>query len=175
MTTPRRYRQDWRTTEQFQSDIKDSTKLERKLMAAYVTWLNSRIRDENKYSFDDYSAGNDGEFIEDGKVTCDADFLLRRSGRPAYKIDIKFCKPNKDCFHLKVNQLESYIQNNVAIVNFMGVNTDNPRFCILKPDELAEWLATGEQVKYRNWGNKLCIKFPVDSDHLVWHEVKLSL
>lgn len=165
-------RQDNRTTDQFKQDIKNCTMLERKLMQAYVDWLNTKVPGEDKYTFTDNGVDNTGEYIADPKkVTLDADFLLRRSGRPAYKIDIKFCRTENRYFHLKIGQLENYIQNNVAIVNFMDVDGPNPRFCILKPTDLAEWLEHGPKVKF--W-SKPCIRFKVSSEHLHWHPVRLN-
>lgn len=165
-------RKDNRTTKQFAKDIKECTKIERTLMTMYVDWLNSKVTDENKYTFVDNGVDNSGKYIaKDHKVTMDADFLLLRKGRPAYKIEIKFCRTENKNFHLKTSQLEYYIQNNVAVVNFMDVDGANPRFCILKPDDLAQWMEHGEKIEFKPWGYKECVRFPVKSEHLTWHKV----
>lgn len=167
-----RNRYDVRTKEQFKDDIKKATATEAVLMAVYVDWLNTNL-DADKYTFSDHGIDNTGEFIEDGKkVTHDADFILQRKGKRNKKIDIKFCREERTCSHLKVSQLDSYVQDDVCIVNFMGLNGTNPRFCIIPPKDIVEWLRVGERVKFFPWGGQLCIKLP--NEEMTWHNVDLK-
>lgn len=159
---------DHRTKDQFKKDIKEATKIESILMAKYVGWLN-KVRDQStaEYTYEDHGIDNTGEFLE--KVDCRADFILKRSGVKNKKIDIKFAKKEVKCFHLKVNQMMQYIQEDVCVINFIGAETDQPKFCIIPPSVLSQWLEHGERVNYKVWGGKLCIKFPVEE--MEWHNV----
>lgn len=159
---------DFRTKEKFKKDIKECTKIESVLMKLYVDWLNSiRDQDTAEYTYEDHGIDNSGEYLD--KVDARADFLLKRPGTRNKKIDIKFARKDVKVFHLKVNQIIQYIQDDVCVVNFIGAETDSPRFCIIPPSELSEWLRCGERVKYKAWGGKLCIRFPVDD--MEWHSV----
>lgn len=162
---------DNRSRDEFARDIKECSEIEHDLMVKYVAWLNSmREKDAPEYQFKDNGIDNTGQFIEKcSDITTDADFLLVREGKPPRKIDIKFCRPDRDKFHLKVSQMLSYVQDDVCIVNFMGIDGNNKRFCILPPDQLAWWLQNGERIKFKPFGYKESIKFDVNNEHLVWH------
>lgn len=159
---------DYRTKEQFKKDIHECTKIEGTLMKMYVQWLNS-VRDQSsaEYTYVDNGIDNSGKFVE--RPDSRADFILKRAGVRNKKIDIKFARKNVKTFHLKVNHIMQYIQDDVCVVNFIGAASDNPKFCIIPPSELSEWLKHGERVEYKAWGGKLCIKFPVED--LEWHNV----
>lgn len=163
------FRYDKRSETQFAKDIKEATRIERKLMESYIDWLN-RKKDAS-YAFIDNGIDNSGAFIASSKkVTCDADFLLTHAGKRDKKIDIKFCREEKDKFHLKQYQVNRYVENDVCVVNFMGIETKNSRFCILPPKELMFWLENAEKVLM--W-NKLSLRIPTDSERLKWYKVKL--
>lgn len=149
------YRFDKRSPEEFAKAIKDCTLIERKLMEVYVNWLNSTKGEA--YTFSDHGVDNSGEFIkDDNKVNTKADFLLHTKGKRDKKIEIKFCRPQLTRFHLKVKQVEKYIKEDVCIVNFMGIESEEPRFCILTPKVLEEALKNNKRVNM--WG-KLTIRF----------------
>lgn len=151
------YRLDSRTKEQFAEDIKAATLQERELMRYYVSWLNkTKGKGEIIYSFTDHGVDNSGEYLEPGTAHTAADFILHKKGGKDKKIEIKFCRPERPEFNFKVAQLEKYVRNDVCIINFMGVETPNRRFCIFTPATLKEALASGERKRF--W-HKDCIRF----------------
>lgn len=149
------YRFDSRSKDEFVNDIKDCTVIERKLMEIYVSWLNSTKK--NKYTFSDNGVDNSGKFIEDdNKIHTSSDFILHTEGKRDKKIEIKFCRPLLPRFHLKINQIKKYISTDTCIVNFMGIESETPKFCILTPSMLQEYLNNGNRVVM--W-HKECIRF----------------
>lgn len=154
------YRKDNRSTEQFASDIQECSSIERRLMTMYVAYLNRHKKIKGEYTFSDNGVDNDGNLIEDdSKVHCAADFVLHNPERPDRKIDIKFSRNNNSTFHFKTNQMTQYIKEDVCIVNFMGVDTEKPKFSIFTPKDLEQALETGKKVYFKAWGGKECIKF----------------
>ena len=152
------YRYDYRSQDQFIDDILEATKIENYLMSLYVAWLNKNRKSKSLYYFEDYGVNNSGEFIEDpSKVNCKADFLLKRYNHSNRKIDIKFARKEHSRFHLKVRQVKKYLKDDVCIINFMGVDTSNIRFCILKPIELKDWLENAQRC---NMWHQECIRIP---------------
>lgn len=156
---------DSRSKEQFINDIEICTRIEKSLMTNYVNWLNRVLgADDPKYSFTDHGADNTGKFIS-GVPSNDADFLLKRLGKRDKRIDIKFSRKYIDKFHLKVNQIIEYIQDDVCVVNFVGVDEKIPRFCIIPPKDLSQWMLVGQRV---NMWQKECIRFPIKE--LTWYD-----
>jgi hypothetical protein len=148
-------RRDNRNLQQFKQDIKISHKIELELMTIYVNWLNSAKG--GGYSFKNYGVDNSGKFIpNDREVSLNADFLLCRDSFSDRKIEIKFCREDYNEFHLKVHQINDYIKEDVCVVNFMGINTNKKRFCILTPTTLKEALNKGPIVT--KW-SKPCLRF----------------
>lgn len=143
------YRKDGRTLEQFKEDIKACTKTERDLMNLYLEYLNKSVTDGNYYYYLDNGVDNTGEFIEDNKkITSEADFLLCKIGKPNRKIEIKFCKPDRPVFHLKISHMKRCIKEDVCVVNWMSVdNISARRFCILTPKKLEHFLNNGYHTK----------------------------
>lgn len=153
----RDYRLDTRTKEQFAADIKAATATEQELMTLYVKWLNTtKGGGKATYSFVDNGVDNTGKYLEEGQAHAAADFILKTEGKRDKLIEIKFARENISSFNFKVAQLERYVQEDVCIVNFMGVETSNRRFCIFTPASLKEALASGE--RKRMW-HKDCIRF----------------
>lgn len=154
------YRKDNRSEKQFAKDIKDCTLTETLLMTLYVEYLNARKRGKHSYSFKDNGVDNDGNLIKDeSKVTTAADFLLIHPNQTDRKIEIKFSRKNNYSFHFKYDQMIKYIEKDVCIVNFMGTDTEDIKFCIFTPAELQNALDNGKVVFFKAWGNKKCIKF----------------
>jgi len=165
------YRFDHRTKEQFIKNIKECSLIEHQLMTIYVDWLNSNIDDDNKFFFEDHGIDNTGAFIANSKnVDCRADFVLKRKGKKDKKIDIKFSKQHLDNFHLKVKHIQQYIYTDTCVVNFMGIDTPNPKFCILPPKDLNSWFICGKMIDYAPWGYKPCIRFSVND--IIWYHYK---
>lgn len=130
-----KYRFDNRTEDEFKADIKHCSKVERQLMQRYVDWLNAR--NDGVYTFEDHGIDNTGEYIKNTKkVSCQADFILYKDGGRPRKIEIKHCNPYRDVFHLKFNHVAHCLVTDTCIVNWMGVATDHPQFCIITPSQL---------------------------------------
>lgn len=159
------FRFDNRSKEQFSKDIKECTSIERLLMEDYVKYLNSRLNKKNHYKFIDHGVDNSGEFLEAKKVVTKADFLLTHPNQPDRKIEIKFCRKNNSVFHLKIHQLESYIKKDVAIVNWMGIDTPEKRFCILTPQMMKDLLTNGKRIFFKPW-MKECIR--IENKDMEW-------
>lgn len=163
---PKNYSFDSRTKAEFAKDIKDATAIESKLMKSYVLWLNFNRRAEPSYFFINNGIDNTGKYIADRqKVKAHADFLLCRVGRSPRKIDIKFCRKDYKSFHLKVNQLTKYLKDDVCIVNWMGIETPNRRFCIIRPKEIAKLLKTGR--RKRKWSKDV---IEIYNTEVEWYE-----
>ncbi len=159
------YRKDSRNQETFEADIKAGASIERHLIKAYISDLNKRKG--GGYSYLDNGCDNTGEFLEDHKVTTDADFIILK-GKTKYKAEIKFSRPTVNSFHLKEHQLRSYIKQDCCIIMFNGVDDpDKIAYTILYPKNFQEYLENGE--KKRFWG-KDCIRFK--TGNFEWHKVK---
>lgn len=128
-----KYRKDKRTREQFKRDIEESTKIERVLMELYTADLSRRRG--IKYTFEDNGCDNSGKLLADKHVTTDPDFLLITPAGKRHKIEIKFSRPDKEDFHLKDDQLRAMQKHACALVVFMGTETPNRRYCVIKPDQ----------------------------------------
>lgn len=161
-------RQDNRSIAQFRKDIKECTSIELSLMREYVKFLNeSKDRGDRPYFFEDHGVDNTGAFIANERmVNCKADFLLKRSGQNDRKIEIKFCRDEKSVFHLKIHQIKKYIQDDVCIVNWMGIDTQNRKFCILTPAILKESLDSGKKI---NFWQKPCIQYKCED--YKWYKI----
>lgn len=163
-----KYRQDKRSLDQFKKDIKSSHVTERRLMQAYVNWLNSR-QDKQPYDWKDNGVDNSGEYIEDPKkVKSTADFVLIREGQKPRTIEIKNSKKNNKDFHLKQNHINRALKEDICFINFMGTETDTPSFCILTPQMMAEAIKDRQRVFF--W-DKWCFKFL--TSEFIFHPVVL--
>lgn len=149
------YRFDTRTKEQFIEEIATRTAMEQVLMQRYVAWLNTQ--NKGLYTFVDNGIDNTGAFIEDDKkVKAVPDFVLYKNGTDPKRIEIKHCLPERAVFHLKTGHVNKCIKDDVCIVNWMGVDAENPRFCILTPEQLKLALTQCKHVKF--W-SKPCLQF----------------
>ena len=136
-------------------------------MQRYVDWLNTKGK--AVYTFEDKGVDNSGRYIaDDAKVTCDPDFILFKNGKYKGFIEIKHCNPDLPQFHLKVPHVERCIKDDICIVNWMGVGTNAPRFCILTPAMLSELLAAGPVVKFKPWGYKPCLRVMCNNEKIKW-------
>lgn len=161
------YRKDNRDQKTFEADIKEGASIERKLIKLYIDDLNERKG--GGYSYIDNGCDNSGEFLEDCKVTTDADFIIIK-GKTKYKGEIKFSRPNVNAFHIKEHQLKSYIKQNCCIIMFNAVDDDeNIAYTIMYPKDFQGYIDNGE--KKRFWG-KDCIRFK--TGNFQWHKVKKS-
>jgi hypothetical protein len=150
-----KYRLDSRSLSQFKRHIRECSILEHKLMVDYVKWLNGK--NKGLYTFRDNGVDNSGNFIEnESQVSSEADFLLLKNDKNPKKIEIKHCKPLRDCFHLKINHIDKCIKDDICIINWMGLDLSNPSFCILTPKILQEYK---DKSPISIFWSKKCIKF----------------
>lgn len=160
------YRRDNRSVKQFAKDIKESTAIESKLMAVYVSDLSSRRN--GKYKIEDHGVDNTGKLLSDKKVNTKADFVLITPEGKRHKIEIKFSRPHCDVFHLKAGHLISYIKQDCCIVMFMGIESKNPCYCIIRPKEMQKILDTAKYISL--WG-KQQVQLPIGN--FEWYSVKI--
>lgn len=120
------YRKDKRSLEQFKKDIIHSTIRER----AILNRVLKPIYDQTGIPLiiEDNGVDNTGEFTEE--ATTDADFKVGRL------IDVKYEDPNMQRFHLKVNQVQSYLKQNAVILFVMGFDTKTPKYTWIEPKDI---------------------------------------
>ena len=160
------YRFDSRSEQQFKEDIRVSSVKETVLMQLYVRWLNQKYPDR-KYTYAHNGINNNGDYIPNNSdIDSSADFLLVSPKNSPRKIEIKHCNPERPRFHIKINHINRCIKEDVCIVNWMGVDTDNPKFCILTPAILKEALETGYRTKM--WQKPVIRFFCKDYE---WHSL----
>ena len=124
------YRKDNRTLQEFKEDIKKYSEEQERGLHLVFKALNIDLGDED---YTDNGVDNSGEYIEDDEeIHCDADFCLNK------KIEVKLCNPNINRFHIKVNQVKTYIKENAVILFIMGYDTDNPHFTFLNPKDVLD-------------------------------------
>ena len=150
-----KYRRDARTEDEFKQDIKHCSLVEQKLMQKYVDYLNTLGTD--KYTFENNGVDNTGEFIANDKhVSSEPDFILHKNGGRPIKVEIKHCNPHRYVFHLKVNHVTSCIMKKAYIINWMGIATTTPKFCVISPEQLEKSIQKKQPVVF--W-HKQCYKF----------------
>jgi hypothetical protein len=161
------YRFDNRSKEQFKREIKESTLRERTL---FLLWISLIEHETGKRpNFRDVGCGNDGEYLEDSQVSTDPDFWVDGYGQ----IEVKFSKPLlTKTFHLKANQVKSYLKKNAAILMVNGADSDAPTFTILKPKALKNIMKSCEIIPWTGFGGKQSYRIPVDM--FVWRSLCTS-
>ncbi len=142
------YRKDTRSDATFKKDIEESSLLENLLIRIYVADL-CRQKKAN-YTIVATGCGPDGQLLSDKEVTTRCDFTLVTPSGQLRKIDIKYSRPNVSRFHLKESHLRSYIKQDTAIVMFMGIETENVTYTVIRPKEQEQLLKTGQKVSL--WG-----------------------
>lgn len=151
-----KYRFDNRSEDEFKKDIKDSTMMERSL---FFMWLDLVEKETgSRPKFTDTGCGNDGEFLEDKKVTTDPDFTVDGYG----EVEVKFSKPMITTnFHLKANQMKSYCKRNATILMVNGSGEEIPVFTLLKPEALEAIVEECKCINFKGFGWKQAYRIPV--------------
>ena len=160
------YRFDKRSKEEFVDDIKASTRTESVLLNLWLDYLERK--DGTRPVFRYTGCGeDDGEFLEDKKVTTHADYQVDGHGL----VEIKFSKKLlPKVFHLKEKQVESYLKQEANILMVNGAMTDDPVFTIITHDALK---GIAENCKVRPWpgfGNKR--SYIVHVSDFIWRHLK---
>ena len=155
------YRFDKRTKQEFRRDIKIASQIENKIIELWLDRIEKRRGERPKYWH--IGCNNDGSYLEDHEVSTEADYCVYGYG----KIEIKFSKPMiTKCFHLKVNQVRSYIRQNANILMVNGWNTPNPMFVLIRVHVLKSGIKRWKRVSFHGCGNKPCFRIPVDE--FIW-------
>jgi hypothetical protein len=159
------YRYDKRTESEFKKDIKERTLREREL---FLLWIDSIERTTGKRPFyRDTGCGQSGEFLEDHEVSTDADFEVEGFG----KVEVKYADKKLDSlFHLKVNQVKKYCNQNVTILMVNGAATNAPVFTMLTTKCLQQIIDFCEAVSWQGFGGKRSYRIPIDM--FIWRNLK---
>lgn len=152
------YRFDKRSKEEFVADIKASTQTEAVLLNLWLNYIE-RTTGEERLKFRYTGCGpNDGEFLEDSKVTTHADYEVEGIGL----LEVKFSKKLlPKIFHLKVRQVESYLRQGATILMVNGSESDTPKFTIINTVALQAIADTCEVRPWAGFGGKISYKIPV--------------
>lgn len=143
------YRFDVRSKEQFTRDIADGNRIERMLLERWLLTIGNP-------SYQDNGCGNDGEYLEFKDVTTDPDFIVDGVG----KVEVKFCRPIPEFFHLKVGQVEQYVAEEAQLLMVLGAGKEHPKFTLISVDDLKFLLEACDHVVCRQFGNKKALRVP---------------
>ena len=155
MDTRDKYRFDNRSKEQFVKEIRDGNRIERMLLER---WLKT-IGDP---AYRDTGCDNDGEFLEIEDVNADPDFDVDGVG----SVEVKFCRPIPAEFHLKISQVQQYVERGAQLLMVLGAGKQNPKYSLISVDDQQFLLDACDHVICRQFGNKKAIKVP--SDWIQW-------
>jgi hypothetical protein len=146
-----KYRFDDRTEDQFKREIKAGNYIERSLFKRWLATIGNPPHRET-------GCGMNGEFLEFDKVSTEPDFFVEGIGA----VEVKFCRPVPQEFHLKISQIEQYIQQNAQLLMVLGAGLENPKYTLISVDDLKFLLAACDHVVCRQFGNKKAIRVPAD-------------
>lgn len=150
------YRFDRRSKRQFKKDIKEAHGIEDAIMQAWLKLVgNPKSRA--------IGCGPDGEFLEHADVNTDADFDVDGYGL----IEVKFSKPKlRKQFHLKVRQVESYLDQDASILMVDGWETEDPTYVLIPAALLRSMIDHLEIVSWQGFGGKKAYRLPLDK--FIW-------
>lgn len=152
------YRADNRSVDQFAKDIEHGHKVERELVERYAKYVERKHG--QKLAIEDNGVDNSGKLLD--KASTKADFLL--GGMP---LEVKFNNRMLRHFHLKVDQLESYIRQKAHILWVNGYEADQMEFTIVSPEQLLEIKKRGT-IAFDGWGGKQCYRIAADEFQWKW-------
>lgn len=134
-------RLDHRTIQQFKADIEAGHKAEWDI----IQKLGRIIERETGVLPLIRPNGSDmsGQYKSHDEVSCDADFYIGK-----VLVEVKFDRTFNPYFHLKVHQLESYVQQKAVIIFVRGYGTGREMIALLKPELL---LKSYERVWFEPW------------------------
>lgn len=163
-----KYRQDSRTKDEFAKDIKKCSEIEKTLISAYVSDIISKTG--QKYTWRASNSLADGNLVENNKhVTTEADFIIIQPDGCENGVEIKFSRKNSDVFRLKISQIKSYIKQGCDVVTFMGIDSNTPKYNILKTSDLQTLLETLPTEYFHPWKkdvkrilSKDCLWYTID-------------
>lgn len=155
---------DTRTKEQFMQDIKNGN--DRELEAVkrfrdFLYWEYGFTGEINENGCD-----MTGAFIEDSKqVNTGADFVVGRNKLP---LEVKTSTGHNMTIYLKVKQVKSYIRQGAYVLYVNGMESYDPAFTLLTPEDLKEIVRTHEKVIPPNNINGGKESFKLDALSFEW-------
>jgi hypothetical protein len=160
------YRFDKRSKEQFAADIKSSTQTEAVLLNLWLNWIERNTGNKPQFRYTGCGA-DDGEFLEDSKVTTHADYEVEGVGL----LEVKFSKKLlPKVFHLKVRQVESYIRQGATILMVNGSESDSPQFTLIDAAALQAITDDCDDIPWQGFGGKRSYRVPVT--RCVWRPLR---
>ena len=149
------YRFDKRSKEQFIKDIEEASRIERQLLERWLIWLEKEYG--QKFNYCNTGCGNDGQYLEQKDVNCKADFEVDKFGL----VEVKFSKTWADPFHLKVQQIQKYAEQDACILFVNGSETATPKFTFIEPKKLMKKKKI-KVVKCWHFGGKEAYRIPTN-------------
>lgn len=146
-----RYRFDNRSKEQFAAEIKAGNRIERKLLERWLTTIGNP-------AYKDNGCGNDGEYLDFDDVNTEPDFNVEGVGF----VEVKFCRPVPENFHLKISQIKRYIEQGAQLLMVLGAGKEYPKYHLISVDDLDFLLKACDHVVCRQFGNKKAIRVPTE-------------
>lgn len=140
-----------RTKEQFEQDIKSAHSNERDIVERFVIYFNDNY-DQN-LTIEDNGVNNDGDFLSYEEVDTRADYRV-----DGQLIEVKYLEDHLTFFRLKVTQLKSYIRQGAYLLLANGYKTSDPKFTLLKTDQLKDLLKNGHQYIFPMWEGKRVVE-----------------
>lgn len=134
----------WHTTENWIADV-----LQKMLTVAFNRSVEVRPN----------GCAMDGRYLEDNEVTTEPDYSLHVEGwRKVVPLEIKSADGLLQTFHIKVEQIESYLRQDPRMLILMvrGTGTKRPEFTVLRPEDFLNH--SFEQLPFATWGGKLCYR-----------------
>ena len=146
-----KYRFDNRSKERFVKDISDGNRIERMLLERWLLTIGNP-------AYTDNGCGNDGEFLPFDEVTTEPDFEVEGVGL----VEVKFCRPIPEYFHLKSSQIQHYIAKGAQLLMVLGAGKEFPKYKLISVDDLAFLLKACDEVTCRQFGNKKALRVPAE-------------
>lgn len=155
------YRFDNRSKEEFKEQIKKTTEQERTLLELWIK------KQKKKVKYRDLGCGQHGELLKSHEVSTDADFEVDGFG----PFEVKFARKTlAKFFHLKKNQVKSYIRQKAYILMVNGAEENAPSYALLDPDFIKMIPEIYETVSWQGFGNKPSYRIPLED--LEWLSLK---
>lgn len=158
------YRFDVRDKKTFQKDIKKWHRIENHIAAVFEKRLTDSFG--VPFSVEPNGCGMDGEYLEDNEVTTEPDFIIAADGvKKRIPLEIKASDGHLKVFHIKVDQVRSYLDYDANMIMLMvrGTETDQPVFTIMRPSMFVAH--SFPVVRFATWGNKKCYRLYATQFH----------
>lgn len=148
-------RLDHRSIEQFKAEIQEGHKAEWDIIQKFgrIIERETGIVPVIRANGSDMS----GRYKSHEEVSCAADFCLGK-----LLVEVKFDRTFKPYFHLKVHQLESYVEQKAVIIFVRGYGTGQDRIAVLQPDLL---LTSYEKIWFEPW-QEYVVRIPAND--ILW-------